>query len=155
VRIVSPTFYALNKSRVPVTVSVVSVFINVALNLALVRVMGYRGLALGTSLAALINAAAQLVLLRRSIGGIEGRRVAVTFAKVLTASVLMSAAAWATDLWAESRFPGSGVAVQAARVAVSISVAMAVLAAASAILRVAEFEEARDMVIGRLRRLAR
>jgi putative peptidoglycan lipid II flippase len=155
VRIVSPTFYALDKSRIPVTVSVVSVFINVGLNLALVRVMGYRGLALGTSLAALINAALQLVLLRRAIGGIEGRRVVVTLLRVFAASAMMAAAAWATDLWMTRLVPGPAFVLQAARVAVSIAVALAVLAASSALLRVREFEEARDMVLGRLRRMRR
>jgi putative peptidoglycan lipid II flippase len=155
VRIVSPTFYALGKAKVPVTVSVVSVLVNVALNLALVRVMGYRGLALGTSLAALVNAATQLVLLRREIGGIDGRRVAVSFLKVVTASLLMAGAAWATDAWMATVFAGSSLAMQAARVAASILVALVVLAGASTLLRVQEFEEARDLVLGRLRRMAR
>jgi putative peptidoglycan lipid II flippase len=153
VRIVSPTFYALGRSRVPVTVSVVSVFINIALNLALVRVMGYRGLALGTSLAALINAATQLILLRRAIGGIEGRRVAVTFLKVFAASVAMAGAAWGTDLWMMQLLPGNALAMHAARVGASIAVALIVFAGASALLRVREFEEARDMVLGRFRRM--
>jgi len=155
VRIASPTFYALGKARIPVTVSVVSVFINVALNLSLVRVMGYRGLALGTSLAALINAATQLVLLRRAIGGIEGRRVTVTFLKVMTASLTMAAAAWATDLWLMGVLPGETFALQAARVAAAILVALGVLAGASWLLRVREFEEAREMVVGRFRRIMR
>ena len=34
--------------------------------------MGYRGLALGTSITALLNAGVQLFLLRREIGGIDG-----------------------------------------------------------------------------------
>ena len=56
VRIASPVFYALGRSRTPVTVSIVSVLLNAGLNLGLVRLLGYRGLALGTSLAALANA---------------------------------------------------------------------------------------------------
>ena len=60
VRIVSPTFYALQQSRIPVIVSAASVVVNVLLNVVLVRVMGYRGLALGTSVAAIVNAAVQL-----------------------------------------------------------------------------------------------
>ena len=42
VRIVSPAFYALRRSRIPVIASVVSVIANIALNVVLVRVMGYR-----------------------------------------------------------------------------------------------------------------
>ena len=44
---------------------------NVALNLALVRVAGFRGLALGTAIAATLNAALLLWLLRGRIGGLE------------------------------------------------------------------------------------
>jgi putative peptidoglycan lipid II flippase len=155
VRIVSPTFYALGNSRIPATVSVVSVLVNVGLNLALVRVMGYRGLALGTSLAALINAATQLVLLRRAIGGIEGRRVSVSFVKVATASMAMAVAAWAADAWSATIFAGPSLPMQAARVTTAILVALVVLAGASTLLRVHEFEEVRDMVLGRLRRIVR
>ena len=61
VRIVSPVFYALGRNRVPVIVSVIAVLMNAALNIMLVRVMGYRGLALGTSIAALFNAIALFV----------------------------------------------------------------------------------------------
>jgi putative peptidoglycan lipid II flippase len=155
VRIVSPTFYALGKSRIPVASSVVSVLINVALNLMLVRVMGFRGLALGTSIAALFNAAVQLALLRRTIHGIEGRRVAVTFLKVLVASIVMGAAGWATEAWLEQWFAGTSMLLQGLRVAAAITVSLIVLATAATVLRVTEFEESRDMVLGRLRRMMR
>ncbi len=49
VRIASPAFYALGDSRTPVKISIAAVIANAGLNLALVRVLGYRGLALGTS----------------------------------------------------------------------------------------------------------
>ena len=57
-------------------VSGATVLANALLNIALVRVMGYRGLALGTSIAALFNAALLMVFLRRRLDGIEGGRVA-------------------------------------------------------------------------------
>ena len=56
--------------------SVATVLANALLNIALVRVMGYRGLALGTSIAALFNAALLMFFLRRRLDGIEGGRVA-------------------------------------------------------------------------------
>ncbi|HEX7284270.1 MAG TPA: murein biosynthesis integral membrane protein MurJ, partial [Vicinamibacterales bacterium] len=88
VRIISPTFYALQRSRVPVMVSAGSVLVNVALNLALVRMMGYRGLALGTSITAILNATVQLLLLRREIGGLEGARIAASLGRVLAAATV-------------------------------------------------------------------
>ena len=155
VRIVSQTFYALGKSRIPVTVSVIAVLLNVVLNVVLVRSMGYRGLALGTSLAALLNAGTQLLLLRRELGGIEGRRVTITLTKITIASVVMAATAWASDVWLVQLFPGTSVAMQGLRVAGSMLTALIVLALAATLLRIREFEEARDMVLGRLRRMIR
>ena len=56
VKLMSPAFYALGNSRVPVIASAASVVVNIALNLVLVRTLGHRGLALGTAIAALCNA---------------------------------------------------------------------------------------------------
>jgi putative peptidoglycan lipid II flippase len=153
VRIVSPTFYALRRSRIPVMVSAGSVVINVVLNLALVRELGYRGLALGTSITALVNASVQLWLLRREIDGIEGGRIASTAARVLIAALAMAAAAWGADALMAELLPGDGLVEQIARLGVSIGIALAVLAAAAQLLHIREFGEARDLIVGRFRRM--
>ena len=155
VRIVSPAFYALRSSRIPVAASIISVVVNIALNIVLVRVMGYAGLALGTSLAAIVNAAVQLVLLRRRLDGIDGQRIMLTFVKVVAAAITMGAVAWYAEAVLNQSFPGASVPLQAARLTVVIVVSLGVLTAAAAILRLREFYEARDMVLGRLRRLNR
>lgn len=153
VRIISPTFYALQRSRVPVMVSAASVVVNVALNLALVRVMGYRGLALGTSLTAIVNASLQLMLLRREINGIEGRRIAASLARVTIAGALMAAVTWAAYAGLEQVLPGDGLMAQIARLTITIGVSLAALAGAAQLLRIPEFGEARDLVIRRFKRI--
>jgi len=155
VRIVSPAFYALHKSRIPVIASISSVIANVLLNLILVKVMGYAGLALGTSLAAILNATIQFVWLRRELGGIQAGQVAVTFAKVLAAAIPMAAAAWFSQMWLLGFFPGDAIALRALRVLASIVIALAVLSASAWVLRVREFEDAYDLVGRRLGRLRR
>ena len=80
VRIASPAFYALGSNRTPVIVSIVTVAANAVLNVMLVRTMGYTGLALGTSIAALLNAGLLLVLLRRHLEGSKDARVADSLA---------------------------------------------------------------------------
>lgn len=152
VRIVTPTFYALQRSRIPVVVSASSVAVNVTLNLALVRVMGFRGLALGTSVTALVNAGLQLWLLRREIHGIDGARMAASAARVAAATAVMAAAAWASQAAAEGWLPGTALSHQVARLAISISVALVVLGTAAHALDIREFGEARDAVLVRLRR---
>jgi putative peptidoglycan lipid II flippase len=155
VRIITPAFYALHLSRIPVTASIVSVVANVVFNLILVNLMGYAGLALGTSLAAMVNAAVQVWWLRRRLGGIDGSKIAVTFVKTCAAAAAMGASAWYVDAWLARAFPQPSLATQAIRVGGAILVALAVLAATASILRVREFEEARSLVLGRFRRLSR
>ncbi len=153
VRIVSPAFYALQLSRIPVAASVVSVLVNVLLNVVLFRVMGYSGLALGTSIAAMVNATIQVVTLRQQLGGIHGRRLAMTSVKVLIASLAMAVAAWLADTWLRALAPGEAIGLQAVRVLGAILIALAVLAIAASLLRLREFEESRALVLGRLGRL--
>ena len=154
VRIVSPTFYALQRSRVPVMVSAGSVLVNVALNLALVRVMGYRGLALGTSITAIVNATVQLWLLRREINGLDEARMAASLVRVLVAAAVMGAIAATVQAGLERVLPGDALAPQALRLLITIMVSMGTLVAAAQVLRIREYGEARDLVIGRLRRIA-
>jgi putative peptidoglycan lipid II flippase len=150
VRIVSPSFYALGRSRTPVMVSVATVLVNAGLNILLVREMGYRGLALGTSVAAIFNATLLLVLLRRHLDGLDGRRVWSSFARIALASLLMGATALGVDAALSAALPGSSLAAQLARLAATIGAALAMLAAASHLLRIREFREGVEMVTRRL-----
>jgi putative peptidoglycan lipid II flippase len=128
------------------------VLLNAALNVALVRVMGYRGLALGTSIAALANAATLLILLRRRLAGLEERRVLVSFVKITIASLVMGAAAVAVDRYSAAWLPGESLLAQVARLAVSIGIAIAVLAAAAHLLHIDEFRRGVALVTSRFRR---
>jgi putative peptidoglycan lipid II flippase len=150
VKIMSPAFYAMKDSRTPVTISLISVGANLALNLLLVRVLGYRGLALGTAIAAMMNAGMLLWVLRARIGGIEGRRVLTTFGKILVASLLMGAAAYFLSSWLREVLPGSSIYVRGTRVFTAISAAILVLMAASRALRIEEFAVATSRVLKRL-----
>ena len=155
VRIISPTFYALQRSRVPVMVSAGSVLVNVALNLALVRMMGYRGLALGTSITAILNATVQLFLLRREIGGINGTRIVTSLARVLIAAAVMGAATVGSYATLEDLMPGDALPAQILRLLIVISISLVVLVASAQLLRIPEYADARDLVLGKLRRMAR
>jgi putative peptidoglycan lipid II flippase len=151
VKIASPSFYSLRDSRTPVAVGVISVLTNLGLNLLLVRVLGYRGLALGTALAAMVNAGTLLWLLRRRLGGLEGRRIAVAFSKIACASIVMGAVANLTVAWLSSHLPHDGSFWRAVTLASAIAVGVAVLVASAHVLRIAEFDEAFGRVLRRLR----
>lgn len=153
VRIISPTFYAVGRSRIPVMVSAGSVLVNIALNVTLVRTLGYRGLALGTSITAIINASVQLFLLRREIHGLEGSRIAASFVKVMAASTVMGAVTWSVHEVMVGMLPGASLVLQMVRLLVTITLSLATLAAVAQVLRIQEFGEARDLILGRLKRM--
>ena len=151
VRIASPVFYALGQNRTPVMVSVATVLVNALLNVALVRVMGFRGLALGTSIAALFNASLLLFFLRRRLHGLEGGRVAGSLVRITVASALMGIAAMATDAAAGAWLAGGGLVPQITRLAATIGVALGVLSGAAYLLRIREFRDGVALVARRFR----
>jgi putative peptidoglycan lipid II flippase len=150
VKIASPTFYALKDSRTPVIVSVASIAINIVLNLTLVRVMSYPGLALGTGLAALFNAGMLFWLLRRRLDGLDDARVMLSLAKILAASAVMAVAAWGTEHLLSQAWPATHAIARLVRVGLSVGVGLATLAIAARLLRLHEFETAFGRVMARL-----
>ena len=152
VRIASPTFYALGKNRVPVIVSMFTVVVNAMLNVVLVRVVGYGGLALGTSIAALFNAGVLLVLLHRNLGGLDESRIMASLTRIALASAAMGATTYFVDTWLSQWLPGDALMLQIVRVATTIGLSVAVLAAAAWLLRIREFHEGMAIVLRRFRR---
>lgn len=150
VKIASPTFYALRDSRTPVTISMISVAANLGLNLALIRILGFRGLALGTALAAIFNAGSLLWLLRRRLGGLEERRLLVAFWKILLASLVMAAVAVMSGEWLATAVPAGGELQKVIRVLGSIVAAVAALGLSAKALRIEEFNEATARILRRL-----
>ncbi|MQA31315.1 MAG: murein biosynthesis integral membrane protein MurJ [Luteitalea sp.] len=154
-RIASPVFYALGQSRLPVILSTISIGVNVLLSLLLVQPLGFRGLALATSLAASVNGGLSLVLLRRRLGGLQGRHLAATFTKMAIASLMMAAAVeWTADR-VPMLIPGSGVASQATRLAAAVFVGLLTLGITCRLLRVAEMDDVLAEARGRLRKFIR
>jgi len=143
VRIASPVFYAIGQSRVPVLVSVISIGVNVIVSIVLVHMLGFRGLALGTSIAALANGGALLVLLHRRLDGINGPQLAGALVKIALASTAMAAVAFGTEALTLATISGSGLAVQALRLFCAIAAGIATLVVSAKLLGVREFDEIR------------
>ncbi len=153
VKIVSPTFYAMGRSRTPATVGVTAVLLNAALSVASAPYFGYQGLALSASVAALFNAGLLTWLAHTMLDGLELGRVMRTSLKAFAASGAMAAAAWAGMRGLESALPGDSTLAQVARLVSAIGLAVVVLGVGAQVLRLREFEEVRDAVYGRVSRL--
>ena len=152
VRIAVPCFYALGTSLAPACVSMSAVALNLVLNVILVQIMGYRGLALGTSIVALVNAVILLALLRRRLHGLDLPRVLLVLGKVAVASAAMGAAAWMTHARLIDAWDGAGLVDRLARLSASITAGVLVLAAAARLLRIGELEQVGRQVLTRLGR---
>ena len=141
-RIVSPVFYALGQHRVPVLISTASVGINILASLLLVTLLGVRGLALGTSMAALAHGAGAVWLLRRRLRGIDGARLVSTLGRVAIASGAMAAVVMAADRWSPMVVPGGHVVAQVTRLGFAIGAGLATLVLFARVLNIEELDDA-------------
>jgi len=151
-RIASPVFYALGENRLPVAMSVGSIAVNVVASLLLVNILGFRGLALGASIAALTHGALAVLLLRRRVGGVDGGRLALTLAKVLAAATVMALVAVTTERWSVTVVSGQGALGQAVRLSAAIGAGLTALAASAKLVRIPEFDEALELARDRARK---
>jgi putative peptidoglycan lipid II flippase len=96
--IIARAFYALHDTFTPVWVGTAAMALNLLLSLTLpdafesVGWMRHAGLALANSIATLLETAILLGLIRRRLGGIEGKQTSIAFAKSGLAALAMGAA---------------------------------------------------------------
>lgn len=147
IKVAVPSLYALDDTRTPMLASITAVAGNLALNLALMSTLGYRGLALGTSLTALANGGLLLSSLRRRLGGLDGRRIAVTVMKIVISSGLM---AFSVTL-ALRLVGGETEAASGLQVAAAILFGLATLLATARALGLSELDEAVAIFVRTLR----
>jgi putative peptidoglycan lipid II flippase len=148
-RIASPIFYALGRSRVAVAISTVSVVTNLGLSLVLTASLGYRGLALATSLAATINGGLAVVLLHRHLRALNVGHLVATAAKTAAAAALMAATLYLIVPPMSALLPSSGFIGQAVRLFVEIAAGIAVFGGVAILFKIPELETVLGTVLGR------
>lgn len=107
IKVLSPSFYALDDARTPMYVSIASVAVHAPTSFGLMYLLstvgvtperpsgfGHVGVALATSTVALVNFFALLILMRKRINRINGREIATAFYKIAAASAVMCAVCW-------------------------------------------------------------
>ena len=106
VKILVPTFYALNDTRTPVRTSMTTVGVKVAINLLLVIPLGFLGLALATALASWLNFVLLLHGLKRRLNITWSWDSVFVYIRIALASGLMGLIALLVFASAERVFPG-------------------------------------------------
>ena len=93
VKITAPVFYAFQDTKTPVKMAIIAMTSNVFLNIIFMIPLKHAGLALATSLSAVINLSGLVYYLRKRLGCIQGRRILNSFLKNLSISLIMGIAA--------------------------------------------------------------
>lgn len=89
-------FYARKDTLTPALIGVVSLVVYMAVAIALVDTYGLFSLMIADSIKHFVHATISGILLSRRITGFGSQRLLLTFAKTVTASVIMSGIAWVT-----------------------------------------------------------
>ncbi|WP_246556334.1 murein biosynthesis integral membrane protein MurJ [Desulfonema magnum] len=90
VRIVVSTFYALQDTKTPTKIAVISIFANMVLGIILMIPMGHGGLALSTSLASMLNLGLLIRSLRKKLGLLKWRSILKSVFNSVLCSLLMA-----------------------------------------------------------------
>jgi putative peptidoglycan lipid II flippase len=135
-------------------ISLLSIVTNFVMNYLLVGALAERGLALSTSVVALLNFGLLYFLMQRRVEGLEGRATAAAVAKIVLASAIMAAACWGATRGLSYGL-GEGFAARLINVSVSVATGAAVFYLAAWLLGVAELKAATNAVARRFVKRAR
>jgi putative peptidoglycan lipid II flippase len=102
IKVVAPAFYALGRTRVPLIASVSAVAANLAWNLATFRQLGHVGLALGTSIAAIVNLAVLVIAFQLQVRNLLTRELLAAVVRIALAAAVMAVAVYGVSHYLES-----------------------------------------------------
>jgi len=154
IKILSPAFYALNDAKTPMMIAIASIAVNFLGGYVLREWFshygvtpetphgyGHVGVALATSLVALVNFFALAFIMRRRIKRLNGRVIAASFAKIAGASVVLSAVCYGSYRVLFDRYGASGFSLRAVEAFLPIILGGAAFLIAAKLLRISEMEQ--------------
>lgn len=145
-------FYAMADTRTPALVNVFAVGVNTVANLILFPILGVPGLALGHAIAYTFAALTAAVILRQRLGGLEGRRLAGSMVKIVTAAAATGGAAWLAARAIIGGELAGTLLQQLTQVGAGVLAGLVTFVLAARLLRIEEFNLVTRVLLGRLRR---
>lgn len=143
-------FYSIQKPWLPLTVGAVNLAMNAGLDVVLYRPLGVAGITLATSVVSTFNFLWLTLLLRRQIGGVDGRRMIVSVLRSGLAMVFLSVAAYA-GWWLLDQWLGRSLPAQLVSVGAGYAAGLAGYALGARLLGMSELQEVIDAVRRRRR----
>lgn len=142
--ILSRVFYSYQDTKTPMINSGISVLLNIALILILSPFMGINGLALATSISAIVCAVLLHLNLRKKIGSFGFTRICISLLKTLAASVIMTGTSYISYKYLTGYLRGNVSLITA------ISIGIFVYALLIYVLKFKEIEPLKRAVISKL-----
>lgn len=142
-------FYAMQDTRTPALIKACTVGLNIALVLVLFPRLRVQGLALAHAIAYTVAAVAAAAILRRRLGGLEGRRLIASLARVAFAGCATGAAAYLASRWVENALGTEALPAQLLQVGAALAAGGAAFLGMSVLLRIEEMSVIRRLARAR------
>ena len=165
IKVLSPAFYALDDAKTPMFIAVASIAVN-AIGSYFFREWlshygvtpetpygyGHVGVALATSLVALINFLALAMFMRKRIKRLNGREVFSSFIRIAIASVIMSAVCYVSSYYLFAYLGSRSLAFKLIETFIPIALGGVTFLLVAKLLGVKELEKAFDMLRRKMRK---
>ena len=161
IKILSPAFYALDDAKTPMLIALGSIVVNfigsyflrdllshVGVSSTAPQGYGHAGVALATSLVALVNFSALFLIMRRRIDRLNGRFILISFLKIAVASAALSLVCYFSYHYLFGVYGASTLVLRLVEAFVPMALGGIAFVIAAKLLRVSELEK----LAGSLRR---
>lgn len=145
-------FYAMQDTRTPALINVGAVGLNTLVNLLYFRYLQVEGLALGHATAYTFAAVVSALILRRRVGGLEGRRVGRALGQILVGGAAAGGAAWLVARGVAGALGTETLAAQVLQVVGGITAGLGAYLAVVAMFRMPELVLLRKALLARVGR---
>jgi len=159
IKVLSPSFYALDDAKTPMYVSLASIVVHVPASFGLMTLLsgvgvtaerpngfGHVGVALATSIVALVNFLALAMLMRNRIGRLNGREIGAALIKICAASAGMSAACYFSYRYLSGNFADKSLVFRLLEAFVPIGLGGLAFFIMAKLLRISEVEQVVSML---------
>jgi putative peptidoglycan lipid II flippase len=146
IKVLSPAFYAMDDAKTPMIIALASIVVNSVAcyffrEWLSVYGFGHVGVALATSMVALVNFFALALLMRKKIKRLNGREIISSFMRIAIASAVMSAVCWFSYDFLHQQFGGKSFLFKAIECFVPIGLGGIVFFITAKLLKIREIDK--------------
>jgi putative peptidoglycan lipid II flippase len=165
IKIISPSFYALDDAKTPMYVSVASIAVHAVTSYGMLNLLstvgvsperpngyGHVGVALATSTVATVNFLALTFLMRKRISRLNGREVLSSLIRIVIASAIMSAVCYFSYYFLHQQFGGKTLIYRMIEAFVPIGLGVIVFLISAKLLKIDEVNKVYNAFARKLKR---